>query len=210
MPPRLAKNRETSKFGAMRHDRFPCSGGIRAVHRLVNLQNPERIAASTWPTEARELSTLARLRRVIAMVPRGKVITYGEVAEAAGFPGAARLTVWALQAGDDLPWHRVVAAGGRIALPGTDGREQRLRLRVEGVTFRGGRVRMDRHAWRPKRRHRTARSVGRPPSARPAKGSRRPRANSRSRTDELFGFGPRPQPVGHRQHSSDPDRADDR
>jgi len=80
------------------------------------------------------------------------VITYGQVAEAAGFPRAARLTVWALQRGSGLPWHRVVAAGGRIALPGEDGREQRLRLETEGVVFRGGRVRIDLHNWTPRGR----------------------------------------------------------
>jgi methylated-DNA-protein-cysteine methyltransferase related protein len=96
------------------------------------------------------VSTLDRLRRVIASVPRGKVITYGQVASAAGFPGAARLTVRALYAGEGLPWHRVVAAGGRIALEGEDGREQRLRLRIEGVKFHGGRVRMDLHGWVPR------------------------------------------------------------
>ncbi|HYA70292.1 MAG TPA: MGMT family protein, partial [Thermoplasmata archaeon] len=96
------------------------------------------------------MSTLARLRRVIARVPRGRVVTYGRVAAAAGFPRAARLTVWALQSGDDLPWHRVVAAGGRIALPGAEGREQRLRLQLEGIVFRGGRVRMDLHEWIPR------------------------------------------------------------
>lgn len=100
-------------------------------------------------SEDRPLSTLTRLRRVIADVPRGKVITYGQVAEAAGFPGAARLTVWALQGGEGLPWHRVVAAGGRIALSGEEGREQRLRLEMEGVSFRRGRVRMDLHGWTP-------------------------------------------------------------
>ena len=98
------------------------------------------------------MSTLSRLRSVIAGVPKGKVITYGQVAAAAGFPGAARLTVWALQRGEDLPWHRVVGAGGRIALPGESGQEQCLRLRIEGVKFRGKRVRMDLHNWTPRRR----------------------------------------------------------
>jgi methylated-DNA-protein-cysteine methyltransferase-like protein len=101
------------------------------------------------------VSTLARLRMVIARVPRGKVITYGQVAAAGGFPGAARLTVRALWRSPGLPWHRVVAAGGRIALQGEDGAEQRLRLAVEGVTFRGGRVRMDLHNWTPRPRVRS-------------------------------------------------------
>jgi methylated-DNA-protein-cysteine methyltransferase related protein len=102
------------------------------------------------------VSTLAQMRDVIAAVPRGKVITYGQVAAAVGSPRAARVTVWALNAFDGLPWHRVVAAGGRIALEGGSGQEQRLRLELEGVTFRRGRVRMDRHGWVPPVRARRA------------------------------------------------------
>jgi methylated-DNA-protein-cysteine methyltransferase-like protein len=87
-------------------------------------------------------------------VPRGRVITYGQVAAAGGVPRAARLVVWALQDAVGLPWHRVVAAGGRIALPGEPGREQRLRLETEGVKFRAGRVRLDIHGWTPDLRSR--------------------------------------------------------
>lgn len=83
-----------------------------------------------------------RIRSVILRIPRGKVSTYGAVARAAGFPGAARQVVWALRQSRGLPWHRVVAAGGRIALPGESGFEQRLRLEAEGVRFNGSRVNM--------------------------------------------------------------------
>lgn len=83
-----------------------------------------------------------RIRATILKIPRGKVSTYGAVARAAGFPGAARQVVWALNKSHGLPWHRVVAAGGRIALPGEAGMEQRFRLESEGVLFSGSRVRM--------------------------------------------------------------------
>ena len=83
-----------------------------------------------------------RIRSAILKIPRGKVSTYGAVARAAGFPGAARQVVWALRQSKGLPWHRVVAAGGRIALPGESGFEQRLRLEAEGVQFSGSRVNM--------------------------------------------------------------------
>ncbi|HZY92971.1 MAG TPA: MGMT family protein [Thermoplasmata archaeon] len=96
-----------------------------------------------------QVSVLAQLREVIARVPRGKVVTYGQVAAALGLSRGGRLTVWALQGSAPLPWHRVVAAGGRIALPGTQGSEQRRRLISEGVTFRRGRVCMERHGWAP-------------------------------------------------------------
>lgn len=89
------------------------------------------------------------MRAVVARIPRGRVATYGQVAALAGFPGASRQAAWALHASRGLPWQRVVAAGGRIALPGERGLEQRLRLENEGVKFRGARVRMDLHAWEP-------------------------------------------------------------
>jgi methylated-DNA-protein-cysteine methyltransferase-like protein len=84
----------------------------------------------------------AAIRKVILKIPRGKVSTYGAVARAAGYPGAARQVVWALRQGHALPWHRVIASGGRIALPGEHGFEQRMRLQAEGVLFNGSRVRM--------------------------------------------------------------------
>lgn len=86
------------------------------------------------------------IRETIRKIPRGKVSTYGDIATAAGFPGAARQVVWALRASSPgLPWHRVVAAGGKISLPGEHGLEQRMRLETEGVAFRGSRVWMEKH-----------------------------------------------------------------
>ena len=83
-----------------------------------------------------------KIRAVIRKIPRGKVATYGQIAEAAGFPGCARQVVWALRDSEKhgVPWHRVLAAGGHIRLPGEAGLEQRLRLRGEGVAFKGARV----------------------------------------------------------------------
>jgi len=91
----------------------------------------------------------ARIRSAIRKIPRGKVATYGDVAYAAGFPGAARQVVWALHGSRGLPWQRVVGAGGKILLPGIQGAEQRLRLQSEGVAFIGLRVDMKQHryAW---------------------------------------------------------------
>lgn len=86
------------------------------------------------------------IRAVIRRIPRGRVSTYARVAEVAGYPRGARLAVKALQgAGEaaNLPWHRVVAAGGRIALRGESAFEQRFRLEREGVGFRGRRVDME-------------------------------------------------------------------
>jgi methylated-DNA-protein-cysteine methyltransferase-like protein len=89
---------------------------------------------------------LEALRRTVARIPRGQVATYGAVAEAAGYPGAARQVAWALHNNSaGLPWHRVLGAGGRIRLPGAGGLEQRLRLEQEGVSFSGSRVVIERH-----------------------------------------------------------------
>ncbi len=86
-------------------------------------------------------SFLAQVRRV----PRGKVATYGDIAYAAGFPGAARQVAWALHSQSrGLPWHRIVGAEGKILLNGEMAFEQRMRLQAEGVTFRGLRVDMNR------------------------------------------------------------------
>ena len=83
---------------------------------------------------------------VVRRIPKGKVATYGSVAKAAGFPGASRQVVWALRASKrQVPWHRVVGAGGKILLPGESGQEQRIRLANERVQFAGMRVDMTRH-----------------------------------------------------------------
>jgi len=84
---------------------------------------------------------------VILAIPQGEVMTYGEVAAEAGFPGAARAVGGLLaKAGDELPWWRVVAANGRL-VPGYEAEHAR-RLRAEGVTVERGRVRMARRTTR--------------------------------------------------------------
>ncbi|MBV8897600.1 MAG: MGMT family protein [Acidobacteriaceae bacterium] len=89
----------------------------------------------------------ATFRRVIASIPKGKVATYGQVAAAAGYPLYHRAVARLLRTDvpDRLPWQRVVGAGGEIKLPLEAGAEQRLRLRMEGVTFRGKRVNLEAH-----------------------------------------------------------------
>jgi methylated-DNA-protein-cysteine methyltransferase-like protein len=82
---------------------------------------------------------------VVSAIPRGQVSTYGAVARAAGLPGRARLTGFALRMAPDdrsLPWHRVVGAGGRIVFvkSSLQHREQAKRLRAEGVVLNNGRV----------------------------------------------------------------------
>ena len=84
-------------------------------------------------------------------IPRGKVCTYGDVAEVAGLPRRARLvgTVLRQTSGRGLPWYRVINAGGRISFPvGSDAyARQRHKLEAEGVVFAGGRVDLRHYGW---------------------------------------------------------------
>lgn len=86
-------------------------------------------------------------RRVILSIPKGKVATYGQVAAAAGYPlyhrAVARLL--RMEANDRLPWQRVIGSGGEIKLRFEAAAEQRLRLRMEGVTFKGKKVNLELH-----------------------------------------------------------------
>jgi methylated-DNA-protein-cysteine methyltransferase related protein len=93
-----------------------------------------------------------RIERTIRAIPRGKVSTYGGIARAAGFPGAARQVAKILHGGFGLPWQRVLGAGGEIKLRADHAIEQRLRLEAEGVRFRGRKVDMKAHEWKVKRR----------------------------------------------------------
>ncbi|HYY68482.1 MAG TPA: MGMT family protein [Terriglobales bacterium] len=99
--------------------------------------------------KANNKGMFARIRAAVRKIPRGRVATYGDVAYASGFPGAARQVVWGLHGSHGLPWQRVVGAGGKILLPGIKGAEQRFLLQSEGVAFVGLRVDMKRHryAW---------------------------------------------------------------
>jgi methylated-DNA-protein-cysteine methyltransferase-like protein len=99
-----------------------------------------------------------RIRAVIRRIPKGRVATYGDVAERAGLPGRARLvgTVLGMSPeGSSLPWHRVIGAGGVLSVgryAPHAARTQRMRLEREGVAFlRSGRVNLRHHRWEMKR-----------------------------------------------------------
>ena len=78
------------------------------------------------------------VREVLTALKPGDVVTYGEVATEAGFPGAARAVGNILRGSDGLPWWRVVNAAGRL-VPGHE-REHAQRLRAEGITVKNGKV----------------------------------------------------------------------
>ena len=155
-------------------------GGIsrkpRASEREVKVKDPSKT------------SMFSDMLRQVRRVPRGKVATYGDIAYAAGYPGAARQVAWALHAESagtatgtgqptalrslkPVPWHRIVGAGGTILLTGEHGFEQRMHLQAEGVSFLGLKVNMAIHHHRFFRRKLKKRN-------RDAK--RNPRAESRT------------------------------
>ena len=92
-------------------------------------------------------------RRMIFSIPAGRVSTYGRVAAAAGYPRYHRAVARLLRSDppDQLPWHRVLGAGGEIKLRGAAAQEQLARLKLEGVKFKGACVDMDRfeHVLKP-------------------------------------------------------------
>jgi methylated-DNA-protein-cysteine methyltransferase related protein len=103
------------------------------------------------PRPATSSSFFSRVYALVRRVPRGCVVTYGQVARALGAPGAARTVGWAMRISpENVPWHRVVNARGEISLRPTTGyHEQRARLKVEGVRFnRAGRIDLEKYGWK--------------------------------------------------------------
>jgi len=97
-----------------------------------------------------------RIYAVVRRIPKGRVGTYGHVADLAGMPGHARQVGYALHAlpeGTAVPWHRVVNARGEISLrsiPGAELIQQQLLAR-EGVRLNArGRVALARTRWVPR------------------------------------------------------------
>ena len=109
------------------------------------------VARRIGPGEREEV--LQRILATVDSIPRGRVATYGQVAEEAGLPRRARLvgrTLRELPPRTKLPWHRVVNASGRISArgDGSSGALQRRRLEREGVVFDpSGRIDLRRFRW---------------------------------------------------------------
>ena len=90
----------------------------------------------------------------LAGIPKGQVVTYGQLATLIGRPRGARWVgaqLRGLPSGTTLPWHRVINASGRSSLPlQRDGSNRQLRLlAAEGVEIVDGRISLQRYGWRP-------------------------------------------------------------
>ena len=97
------------------------------------------------------------IHAVVRRIPRGRIATYGQVAEIAGLEGHARQVGYALHnlpERSDVPWHRVVNARGEIsARTSGDSHElQRMLLEAEGVEFDArGRMELEKYRWKVRR-----------------------------------------------------------
>lgn len=89
---------------------------------------------------------------VVCGIPSGHVLTYGEVARLAGRQNGARHVSQAMRLAPRnlrLPWHRVINAQGKIAIPeGSSGyKRQKDLLESEGVVFLNGKVDLGRYGY---------------------------------------------------------------
>lgn len=102
-------------------------------------------------------SSYRKIYAAIRRIPRGKVATYGQIAEVAGLPGQPRLVGYALfnqEVDGNVPWHRVVNAQGAISYSPCRQQAdhlQRVLLEAEGVEFNDrGRLDLKQYRWQPK------------------------------------------------------------
>ncbi len=87
--------------------------------------------------------------QTVAMIPQGKVASYGQIAALIGFPSHSRLvgtTLRNLPRDTRLPWFRVVNSQMRVSLRGGGEKRQRQLLEAEGITFIGDRIARA-HRW---------------------------------------------------------------
>lgn len=123
---------------------------------------PRNLCILQWPRVKRYelIWTLAR------RIPRGRVATYGQIAELAGLDGHARQVGYALHNlpdASDVPWHRVINAKGEISprSAGDSHELQRLLLEAEGVEIDlRGRIDLNRFRWKSPRRRASRPSRG--------------------------------------------------
>ncbi len=90
--------------------------------------------------------------QLIKTIPRGRVTTYGLLARALKIRGGARTVGHAMAAtpsGQGIPWHRVVAAGGKLIIREPIASKQRRLLESEAVPMRNGRVDISSCLWTP-------------------------------------------------------------
>jgi len=100
-----------------------------------------------------------QILQVVALIPYGKVASYGQIAKLAGLPKHARLVGYVLKHLDaltEIPWHRVINAQGKMSRSQVDeagDNSQRLKLMAEGVQINADRVNLKRYQWLSEQEH---------------------------------------------------------
>lgn len=99
-----------------------------------------------------EVSLQQRIWQIVAMIPPGKVATYGQIARLTGNPNHARAvgaTLKNLPKDSTLPWHRVVNAQGKISFVQgcSQYQRQRNKLEREGIEFSGYKISLNQYQW---------------------------------------------------------------
>lgn len=101
----------------------------------------------------KEKGFFERVYEIVALIPEGKVATYGGIGKMLGYPRRGKIVGWAMRSapkGRNLPCHRVVKVTGELS-PGNvfgDYEIQRAMLEAEGITFReDGTIDMEKHMW---------------------------------------------------------------
>lgn len=103
----------------------------------------------------RSLSFYGKVYNIVSIIPKGKVTTYGAIAETIGMKSSSRLVGQALRSmpeGMDIPAQRVINHAGLLSGAHQFGGYERMRwlLEEEGVTFKRDGVNMGKHFWKPK------------------------------------------------------------
>ena len=92
-----------------------------------------------------------KVYQLVKRIPRGQVVTYGQLAKMLRLPGGARTVGYAMAgcpSGQGIPWHRVVGEKGKILPREPYGSKQRRLLESEGTQFSGMAVDLAAHQWR--------------------------------------------------------------
>jgi methylated-DNA-protein-cysteine methyltransferase-like protein len=120
------------------------------TNALVELKM-QRVGKSRRPLVTASSNIFSRIYSLVRKIPRGKVVTYGQIARALGLPRGARTVGWAMHdCPGEVPWHRVVNAQGKISARPTLGfHTQRARLQAEGVRFdREEKIDLKKYGWK--------------------------------------------------------------
>jgi methylated-DNA-protein-cysteine methyltransferase related protein len=107
--------------------------------------------------------------RLVKQIPRGRVLSYGDVARLARLRGGARTAGHAMAAtpsGQGIPWHRVLGADGKLLIREPYASLQRKLLESEGVVVVESRIKMKQYLWAPAAKKKSAKNPSKKPAAR--------------------------------------------